>query len=522
MITIRQRPRRKKKRVLAAAAIVVLLLAGLFGLFFPRVSPGRGGEEGGKVEVSPPRALIVDRSSRVLAETRPVYSLYARPVKIDEPEKTAAILAKVLLQSPEELLIRFRTEKSLVWLAQNLSPAKVAQIRALSLEGLTLCESFQRLYPLNALGAHVLGFVNEKGEGLLGVEGFYNDYLLLPGENSIRRRLVLNLETYLQYRLEKELAYLKKKTKASRATGVIIEARTGAIMAMASLPTFDPNRFWQAAEEELQNLAISETFPLKPVLDPFLEILNSLEDSDPLRFAWALGFGNPTGVDLVGERSGSFPPSVTNLGDLGDIRVTPLQLARAYAALVNGGRLCRPYVAKEIVEGNRQLLLNVPACQQVISQKALEGLSPQLVASGYSFGPKQRLYVAASAIPQGSPKLVEVLLFTEISDTAEDFLTRAVPRVMKVLYATYLHPPKAFGLAKKVTIKSRSDLAPKKKTPRLPNLVGLTLREAVERLQPLGVPYRFRGTGVVVGQSPKPGTKIEKIKECEIILGQQG
>ncbi|WP_456431118.1 penicillin-binding transpeptidase domain-containing protein [Thermosulfuriphilus sp.] len=524
-MTIRQGPRRrKKKRVVAVAVMLALLVAGAFGLFFPQVSPGRGGEEGGKVEVCPPRGIIVDRNSRVLAETRPVYSLYARPVKLEEPEKTAYILAKLLPQTPEELLVRFRTEKSLIWLAQDLDPAKVAQIRALSLEGLTLCESFQRLYPLDSLGAHILGFVDERGQGLLGVEGFYNDYLLLAEGNPGRRRLVLNVETYLQYRLEKELAYLKKKTGALQAAGVILEAGTGAIVAMASLPAFDPNRFWQAQEGELRNLVIAGNFPLRPVMAPFFKAFLVSGAKDPLGFAWRLGFGKETGVDLVGESPGGLPPSLPGADYLAEIRTTPLQLARAYAALVNGGLLCRPYVAKEILDGNQTLMENSPQCRQVLSGESLLEIEPQPVASGYSFGPRQHIYVAASAFPVGKPRLVEVLFFSEIKKEREPFLTRALPRAMKALYAAYLKPPKAFGLVQKTKKRpSRAEsLAQKPGSPRLPNLVGLTLREAVERLQPLGIPYRLRGTGVVVGQKPKPGTKIEKIKECEIILGQQG
>src|SRR5712691_8880696 len=382
--------------------------------------------------VAAQRGVIRDRNGAILATTVELRSLYAIPGLMTDRDghdlkpAVAAALAPILGERPEVLRAAFDSGAEWLFVRRRLPEETAVRIAALHLAGLGFEMEPKRLYPNGVVGAQVLGFVNDDGVGQYGVEGRYAAELSgTPGRLVVARDpanlalglrtavpakngddLSLTIDLAVQNAVERELAAVVEREKATGGAIVVLDPKDGAVLAIASSPTYDPARVASADAEALRNRAISWTYEPgstmkaitvaaaldKGVVTPATSyqdvgyaviggrtlcnaqckvygpttvtqilarsqnagavfVASKLGAGDLNAYLQSFGFGQRTGVDLAAETSGIVRPLAewypVDLGTISfgqGLSVTPLQLAAAYAAIANGGTLYRPYV----------------------------------------------------------------------------------------------------------------------------------------------------------------------------------
>ncbi len=387
------------------------------------------------VEIAAVRGAVYDRAGRTLAVNTARYDLALDPtVPGFEPQARSFFdrLSK-LTARPASLyrrLVEERTSRQYVQLVRGLTERQKETIEGWGVPGLILDPTFARRYNYGSTASHLLGYVSPDGTGLGGLELQYDAYLRgTAGRRAVKRdrlgrirayvdgqvvepehgkSLVLTIDLFRQSILEEELARGVAEARANAGTAVAIDPHTGAVLAMANVPSFDPNRAGAYSAETRRNRAITDrlepgsTFKLVAAVAAVEEGLVEMGDSVDTGDGWAvlqgrtlhdtrahgtipfreviavssnvgtarvaaeldpgtfyqyarnLGFGHPTWIDLPGEVAGRLKrpaewsgTSLTSMSIGYEVDVTPLQLAIAYAALANGGLLVRPYVVSE-------------------------------------------------------------------------------------------------------------------------------------------------------------------------------
>ncbi len=183
------------------------------------------------------RGDIMDRNGILLATSLPTASLYADPKGVLDADEAAHKIASVLTElDPGDLAVKMRSKGRFVWLARNLTPQQHFQINRLGIPGLAFQEGERRVYPHGRMAAHVLGLTNVDGLGVAGIEKQY-DRELRSGSGAIE----LSLDLRIQAILQEELASTIDEFSAIGGAGAIMDVQTGELIAMASLPDFDPN-----------------------------------------------------------------------------------------------------------------------------------------------------------------------------------------------------------------------------------------------------------------------------------------
>lgn len=194
------------------------------------------------------RADITDRSGRLLATNLVTYSLYAQPRQMIDPLRAAAELVRIFPDLNEERLRnQFTGERTFVWIKRRISPEQLQQVHDIGDPGLLFGPREMRLYPNGALASHILGGAAFGREGVhsaevigtAGVEKTYDAWLRDPANEG--RPLQLSLDLTVQAALEDVLSGGMTLMNAKGAAGILMDARTGEVLAMASLPDFDPN-----------------------------------------------------------------------------------------------------------------------------------------------------------------------------------------------------------------------------------------------------------------------------------------
>jgi cell division protein FtsI (penicillin-binding protein 3) len=209
------------------------------------------------------RYPILDRNRRELAVSFPMKSVYARPLEVDDPEVAASFLARELGVDEKRLQRNFHEERGFFWLGRQISEEAGQRIRAAKLKGVYVVDESQRYYPQDSLAAHVVGFVGE-GHGLAGIEAKYDrqlrrltEHLEQEVNGEVHGPLVLTLDLRAQELLEKQLSRLVQATSAAGGCGLLLEAGSGEILALASNPTYDPNFFWEYDEKGRANRVVA-------------------------------------------------------------------------------------------------------------------------------------------------------------------------------------------------------------------------------------------------------------------------
>jgi len=391
------------------------------------------------IPLTPQRGTIYDRNGEELALSIEVDSIYVNPAQVKKTASVVRELAPMVGLRKRTLKAKLSSRRGFVWLKRQVSPAESMRVKSLEVPGVHFIKEHKRYYPNGSLGAQVLGFTGLDPHGLEGLELRYDSVVLGEGGFLVTERdnlgrgigageglvsgarrggsLHLTLDKNIQYIVEKELAAGVRAVRAKSGSAVVLDPRTGEVLAMASQPDFNPNAFSKYGPGNYRNRAIADayepgstlkTFLLAAALDkkvvrpdqviycekgvyrvggktihdhhPYgrLSIAEILKYSsnigaakigqamDRERFYQALrdfGFGSVTGIELPGESPGLLrPPEEWFDVDLAAISfgqglmVTPLQLATALASIANGGTLMRPYLVERVVDGYGQVI----------------------------------------------------------------------------------------------------------------------------------------------------------------------
>ncbi|MBM3508508.1 MAG: penicillin-binding protein 2 [Alphaproteobacteria bacterium] len=187
------------------------------------------------------RADIVDRNGTLLATSLKTASLYANPKRVLDADTAARDLAKALPGlDRRDLAEKLASDKTFVWIKRGLTPGEQNAVHRLGLPGLAFQEEYRRVYPHGRLAAHVLGFSNVDNEGLAGVEKGLEGLLKTPVRD-LAGPLALSIDLRVQHVLTEELAEAVGQFQAIGAAALVTDVTTGEIVALVSLPDFDPN-----------------------------------------------------------------------------------------------------------------------------------------------------------------------------------------------------------------------------------------------------------------------------------------
>ena len=322
------------------------------------------------------RGSIYDRNGKELAVSHKANSLYANPREVQDVEGLAKRLAPLLNMSEDTLRSRLTAQGNFVWLKRAMEPSeynRIAEVlRSEKARGLDFIAESRRIYPNELLAAHVLGFVGTDDKGLAGVE--------MSMDAAIKGKLIhLTLDSGMQAAVEQALENKMAQAKVQSATMIVMNPKTGEILAMASRPAFNPNAFFRYPEQAWRNPAISSiqlnAATVKEQLSDAGALVGSSEGFQSL--AEACGFGQPTGIELPGEESGS----------VSAVAVTPLQLLTAFSALANDGKLLKPQIIKEIRDGAGKLVS--ASSPQLVRQAVTPEMARKLAAvKGYRLAGK--------------------------------------------------------------------------------------------------------------------------------------
>ena len=431
----------RRKTILLVVPLVLGAL--LMRLFFIQVL--WGGALGAKAlsnrtateEIPAARGIIYDRNHNELVGNEPASSLYADPKEIKNAAAEAAQLAPYLGISQADLQSELASNRYFVWLQHDLPFAQADYLKNLKLPGIYFLPGQRRLYREQDLAAQVLGFTGQGETGLTGLEKTYNDQLAgHPGWMQVQMdadgkpilqtvqqvlqptqgdSLVLTIDENIQFYVEQALDQIAQTYKPASATIIVMNPKTGAILAMGNRPTFDPSN-WQAAPESIWNQDPAVLGAIEPgSLFKIVTVAASLEEGvttpgtrysypgyimvqgkrindayfladndqtlswafansyNPVfarlgldlgatrfyRYIYGFGFGQPTGVDLPGEADGIIVPQKSatplNLATMGfgqSIAVTPLQMLTAASVVANGGYLMQPRLVKAVVDSS--------------------------------------------------------------------------------------------------------------------------------------------------------------------------
>ena len=232
-----------------------------------------------RLDVSPRRGIIYDRNGNELAASIKVDSLFADPDEIQDLEKTAKRLSALTGISKSELIQKFRSPRSFVWIKRKLKDAEAAAIRNAKIPGMYFQQEDMRYYPKKELAAHVLGYVDIDEKGLGGLEYRYNSSIrgeagtLLVMKDAKGRRfdsveqpvkaganLITTIDENIQYIVEKELRAAIETLRPKGASAIVMDPRSGEILGMANYPSFNPNAYAEYGSQAWINRSVSNTY----------------------------------------------------------------------------------------------------------------------------------------------------------------------------------------------------------------------------------------------------------------------
>jgi len=402
-------------------------------------------QQQGWVTKKPQRGVILDCRGRVLAASNKIQTIFAEPRAIKDPKNTSTKLAPIVDMGAHEIC-KLITESRNPGFAKIKVDTDANECSAASkIYGVGVQSDWRRHYPMGRLATHIVGFTSVDNRGLGGIElqcdkklgglagqnTFFADIFRRPirscrqqaGENSVLTDgvgIILTIDATIQQFVRAELLKQYENIECESAVAIVAEPRTGAILAMVSLPDFNPNDIRSADPNNFRNRAITDQFEPGSVLKPIAaaiavdagavgldekifceqgnyagrgfgrigeygnhrfgnltvreivvyssnigmaKIGQKLGKDKLYKGLQLFGFGKKTGLDLPGEAEGLLWPvtkwtgySVTRIPFGQEISVTAIQLVRAFCILANGGRSVRPYLVKAMVGSDGQII----------------------------------------------------------------------------------------------------------------------------------------------------------------------
>ena len=283
------------------------------------------------------RADIVDRNGVILATSLNTASLYANPRHVLDPRDAAEKLSRVLPElRPAEVLAKLTSGRSFVWIKRHLTPRQHYAVNRQGLPGLYFQREERRVYPQGRLFSHIVGFAGIDGIGLAGVEKKFNDSLRAGA-----KVLELSVDTRVQHLLYREIADAVSKFRAAGGAGVVMDVDSGEILALVSLPDFDPNIPARAASKARFNRATLGVYEMGSTFKIFTTAMAL--DSGAVRMSSGFDASKPiriarfTITDFHGKNRWLSVP---------EIFMYSSNIGSAKMALAVGGKLQRDYLGR--------------------------------------------------------------------------------------------------------------------------------------------------------------------------------
>ena len=406
------------------------------------------------------RGEILDRHGNVLAFSVDADSIVAVPSEVEEPGAAARAVCGVLACTDVELsrmTERLRRGGAFAYLRRFVSPDEARRIAALALPGVNFIQETKRYYPKLQLASHVLGFVGTENKGLGGVEQAY-DALIKGKDGRIRLQvdarqhavqsrvelaptagasLELTIDQYIQHIAERELKRGVDETRAAGGTAIVMDPRTGEILALANYPTFNPNVYGESQPETRRNRAIQEiyepgsTFKIvtasaaieEGVLTPadlidcapgyitisgwrrvsdvhaygtlsFEDVIVKSSNVGAIKaglqvgatrlgdYVNRFGFGQALAPDFRGQSAGIvYKPSqlddsaIASVSMGYQISVTPLQMVTAVSSIANGGRLLEPHLVRATIRDGMRYPVKPKVLRQTVTSATANALT---------------------------------------------------------------------------------------------------------------------------------------------------
>ena len=245
-VTARAQARQRLAFLIMLFPVLALII--LVRLVDLSVIQGNPGSETKLISAAPPRGDIVDRNGVELARTFEAYAITVIPRRLtSDPEVLATKLAEILPErTRDEILTDLTSSKGLRYLARRVLPGQARRINDLGEPAIELTREAERLYPNINLAAQALGYTDDDGHGLIGVEKAFDQRLADPMQRAAP--LALSIDVRVQQAMQNELAALVADQNAKGAAGVVMDVNTGEVLAMVSLPDFNPNVPGQRAD----------------------------------------------------------------------------------------------------------------------------------------------------------------------------------------------------------------------------------------------------------------------------------
>ena len=511
----------------AGIAAIAILRIGFLGFVEQDAPRSRSMAEA----LLPPRGEIVDRNGVPLARAFPAYALWFNPGALGEgsplvksPEEVAAALVRIFPdENYDRLVTRLRAGKP-AYLRRRILPEDANRIHALGEPALEFPRENERFYPQGSMAAHILGFVAADGHGRIGMEQVYDKRLTDPATRAAPA--VLSIDARVQGALEDELGRGMAETNAIGAAGIILDVDTGEVLALASLPSFNPNLIDQAGAANIFNRVTNQVYELGSTFKPLtvaaaidagvvsnfarrypadrplaiggfqirdshsygasLNVAETLIHSSNIVTAQiadelgserlnatmrSLGMNERPYIELPAKGFPLWPKGrwsriTTMTVSYGHgIAVTPLHLASAYAAMVNGG-IWRPATLEKVdrdhVPGGRRVWKASTSARmrQLLRMIVVDGTGKKADAPGFRVGGKtgsaekpgaggyrrtSLVATFAAAFPMDRPRYVIISMLDEPKGTvatsgqrtaawnAAPIIGRVVPRIGPLL-----------------------------------------------------------------------------------------
>ncbi|MGE0086429.1 MAG: peptidoglycan D,D-transpeptidase FtsI family protein [Desulfococcaceae bacterium] len=412
------------------------------------------------------RGIIYDRNRREMAVSIDAVSVaaYLRRMKDTDTAAISEALNKVLRVDPKKLRLQMISRRPFIWVKRHVTPDEEKAVRSLGIEGIDFIPEHSRFYPNRTVAAQLIGFTGTDGHGMEGIEFYYDSYLKgmerkftvlrdAQGKNFDAEQenpndytgnnVVLTIDRTIQYITEKFLKEAVDTFSAKSGMAVVMEPSTGAILALANVPLFNPNSFGSFSREIWRNRCITDAFEPGSTMKIFSAAAaiesggctpdtifycengkyrigkDTVHDTHP--YGWLtlakiikfssnigamkmsemigpeamyktlknLGFGEKSGIDCPGETSGSLAPyrhwSKIGAGTIAfghGISVSVIQMASALSAVANKGVLMKPYIVEAVTDRNGLTIRQfTPAkVRNAISEQTAETIKNMMIA----------------------------------------------------------------------------------------------------------------------------------------------
>ena len=586
------------------------------------------------------RGNIYDRQNNLLTNNIIHYSIGVHPSKVKDKIKFANMIANATERDASYYINKLNSKADFIYLDRNLRQAKVKSIIDKKITGLVIERKSRRSYPHSNIAAQIIGFTDVDDKGLIGIEEEYNEQLsgkpgwVVKQVNGKGRsqyktsfpmkapidgaNIQLTIDLEYQSVLQEELSRRMNEANAKSAMGVLMNPQTGAVLAMASLPSYDPNNPMSSPIENQKNKIITDQFEPGSIYkvvaataavatntvslyDEFfcedgqftvagktisdhekfglltfpqiiahssnvgtIKIAQKLGKNPLYKFSRDFGFGNMTGIRFPGETQGILRKtsdwSEISLAEISigyEVAVTALQMASAYSAIANGGFLLKPRLVNQIFSHNGKVIYKenpevirkvaepetMNIIKEMLTQVVQKGTGTKAGIKGWSIAGKTGTahkvidgaysdkYISnfAGFFPANNPQIVGVIILDEPKYGlhwggygAAPIFRRVMQRIINMDDSIQYHKPKIeknepilVNNSKQSINESMVTLSTVSNYPVykdgytiVPDVRGMSIRKAKQILIASNMRADFSGSGHVLWQSPKPGTKM--------------